>query len=56
MKSYSFYSRLRHPHALRFWVRIFTMQGPQWNNTMIILTDARYLAIDAFHLVSTGGN
>ena len=29
---------------------------PQWNNTRIILTDARYPAIDAFYLVGTGGN
>jgi hypothetical protein len=29
---------------------------PQWNNTRIILTDARYPAIDAFYLVRTGGN
>jgi len=35
---------------------MFRMHGPQWNNTMIILTDARYPAIDAFYLVGTGGN
>ncbi len=56
MKSYSFYSRLLHPHALRFRVRMFRMHGPQWNNTRLILTDARYPIIDAFHLVRTGGN
>ncbi|MCD4842717.1 MAG: hypothetical protein K8R08_12085 [Methanosarcinales archaeon] len=50
------YSRLPHPHALRFRVRMFRMHGPQWNNTRIILTDARYPAIDAFYLVRTGGN
>ena len=32
------------------------MHGPQWNNTRIILIDARYPAIDAFYLVKTGGN
>jgi len=36
--------------------RMFRMHGPQWNNTRIILTDARYPAIDAFYLVGTGGN
>ena len=30
--------------------------APQWNNTMIILTDARYPAIDAFYLIRTSGN
>jgi hypothetical protein len=35
---------------------MFRMHGPQWNNTRIILTDARYPAIDAFYLVRTGGN
>jgi len=49
-------SRLPHPHTLRFRVRIISMHGPQWNNTRIILTDARYPAIDAFYLVRTGGN
>jgi len=53
---YSFYSRLPHPQDLRFQVRMFRMHGPQWNNTRIILTDARYPAIDAFYLVVTGGN
>ena len=56
MKFYSFYSRLPHPHALRFRVRTFRMHGPQWNNTRIILTDARYPVIDAFYLVGTGAN
>ena len=42
--------------GLRFRVRMFRMHGPQWNNTRIILTDARYPAIDAFYLVGTGGN
>ena len=28
----------------------------QWNNTRIILTDARYPAINAFYLVRTSGN
>jgi len=32
------------------------MHGPQWNNTRIILTDARYPAINAFYLVRTDGN
>jgi len=32
------------------------MHGPQWNNTRIILTDARYPVIDAFYLVRTSGN
>jgi hypothetical protein len=41
---------------LRFRVRMFRMHGPQWNNTRIILTDARYPAIDAFYLVRTGDN
>ena len=56
MKSYSFYSRLPHPHALHLRVRMFRMYGPQWNNTRIILADARYPAIGAFYLVGTGGN
>jgi len=55
-KSYSYYSRLPHPHALSFRVWMFRMHGPQWNNTRIILTDARYPTIDAFYLVGTGGN
>ena len=42
--------------GLRFRVRMFRMHGPQWNNTRIILTDARYPVIDAFYLVRTGGN
>jgi len=46
MKFYSFYSRLPHPQDVRFRVRMFRMHGPQWNNTRIILTDARYPAID----------
>jgi len=50
------YSRLPHPQDLRFRVWIFRMHGLQWNNTRIILTDARYPAIDAFCLVRTGGN
>jgi hypothetical protein len=50
------YSRLPHLQNLRFRVRMFRMHGPQWNNTRIILTDARYPAIDAFCLVRTGGN
>jgi len=50
------YSRLPHPQYLRFRVRMFRMYGPQWNNTRIILTDARYPAIDAFDLVRTGAN
>jgi hypothetical protein len=50
------YSRLPHPHYLRFRVWMFKMHGPQWNNTRIILTDARYPAIDAFYLIRTGGN
>ena len=41
---------------LRFRVWMFRMHGPQWNNTRIILTDARYPVIDAFYLVRTGGN
>ena len=45
------YSRLPHPHTLRFRVWMFRMHGPQWKNTRIILTDVRYPAIDAFHLV-----
>jgi len=49
-----FYSRLPYPHALRVWM--FRMHGPQWNNIRIILTDARYPAIDAFYLVRTGSN
>jgi len=49
------YSKLPHPHVLRFRVRMFSMHGPQWNNTRIILTvtDARYPAIDAFYLIRT---
>jgi len=35
---------------------MFRMHGPQWNNTRIILTDARYPVIDAFYLVRTGAN
>ena len=50
------YPRLLPLHALRFRVRMFRMHGPQWNNTRIILTDARYPAIDAFYLVRTSGN
>jgi len=34
----------------------FRMHGPQWNNTRIILTDARYPDIGTFYLVRTGGN
>ena len=45
-----------HPHALRFRVPMFRMHGPQWNNTRLILADARYPAIGAFYLVRTGGN
>jgi len=56
MKFYSFYSRLPHPQNVRFRVRMFRMHGPQWNNTGIILTDARYPAIDAFYLVRMGAN
>jgi hypothetical protein len=50
------YSRLPHPHALSFRVFMFRMHGPQWNNIRIILTDARYPAIDAFYLVRRGDN
>jgi len=42
--------------GFRFRVRMFRMHGPQWNNTRIILTDARYPVIDAFYLVRTSGN
>jgi len=35
---------------------MFRMHGPQWNNTRIILTDARYPAIDAFYLVRMDAN
>jgi len=35
---------------------MFRMHGPLWYNTRIILTDARYPAIDAFYLVRTDAN
>jgi len=49
-KFHSFYSRLPHPQNLRFRVWMIRMHGPQWNNTRIIIPDARYPAIDAFYL------
>jgi len=56
MKFYSLYPSLPYLQNLRFQVWMFRMHGPQWNNTMIILPDARYPAIDAFYLVRTSGN